>query len=106
MQRAPGEALQRVCPSCSTVSFTAERRCPWCGAGFRRRLWPALLAVGLVQAAIVLGGVTLLLVAAGDELDRRLDRRVGTVEAGLEERIEAVEAAVRKELDRRLPAPP
>jgi hypothetical protein len=106
MDRAPGEALQRVCPSCSTVSFTADRRCPWCGASFQRRLWPVLLAVSLIQAALVLGGVTLLLLAAGDELDRRLDSRVDVVQDDLERRLEDIEAAVRQELDRRLPAVP
>jgi hypothetical protein len=106
MEPTPGEAVQRVCPSCSTVAYTAERRCPWCGAGYRRRLWPALLAVALVQAAVLLAGMALMLVAAGDELDRRLDARVSSVEGDLERRLEEVEAAVREELDRRLPAIP
>jgi hypothetical protein len=106
MQRPPGEAVQRVCPSCSTVAYTEERRCPWCGAGYRRRLWPALLAVALVQTVLVLGGVALMLVAAGDELDRRLDRRVAAVQGDLEASLDDIERAVRDELDRRLPPVP
>jgi hypothetical protein len=106
MPPTPGEAVQRVCPSCSIVAYSAERRCPWCGASYRRRLWPALLAVALVQAAVILGGMALLFVAAGEELDRRLDREVRSVEANLETRLERVERNVRAELDRRLPALP
>jgi hypothetical protein len=106
MQPTPGEAVQRVCPSCSTVAYSAESRCPWCGAGYRRRLWPALLAVALVHAAIVLGGVALMLVAAGEELDRRLDRQVAGVQRDLETRLEGIEGSIREELDARLPPLP
>jgi hypothetical protein len=106
MQPAPGEAVQRVCPSCSIVAYTAEHRCPWCGAGYVRRLWPPLLAAALLQAAIVLGGVALILAAAGEELDRRLDVRVRAVERDIDATLAGVERAVREELDRRLPPAP
>jgi RNA polymerase subunit RPABC4/transcription elongation factor Spt4 len=102
MQNAPGEAVQRVCPACSTVAFTTAQRCPWCGASYRRRLWPALLAVAVVQAAIVLGGVAVMLAAAGNELDRRLDDAVRDVDATLGD----LQQSVRSELDRRLPPAP
>jgi hypothetical protein len=100
------EAVQRMCPSCSTVAYTSERRCPYCGVGYRRRLWPALLAVALVHAAVVLGGVALMIVAAGEELERRLDRSVLEVERDIDASIATVEEAVRAELDRRLPPVP
>lgn len=110
MQQVPGEAVQRICPACSTVAFTHAARCPWCGAGYRRRLWPALLAVAVVQTAIVLGGVALMLLSFGDELDRRLDRSVQTVQrdidATLDESLDRVERTVRAELDARLPPVP
>jgi hypothetical protein len=106
MHPARGEAVQRVCPSCSIVAYTAERRCPWCGAGYMRRIWPALLAAALLQAAIVLGGVALILAAAGEELDRRLDVRVRAVERDIDATLAGVERAVREELDRRLPPAP
>jgi hypothetical protein len=106
MQQAPGEAVQKVCPACSTVAFTHAPHCPWCGAGYRRRLWPALLAVAVVQAALVLGGVALMLVAAGDELDRRLDRSVRSVERDIDTSLERIQRSVRGELDRRLPPAP
>ena len=71
MRQAPGEAVQKLCPRCSTLAYTDGRRCPYCGGGYRRRLWPGLLALALVQAALVLGGVAYMLVLTGDELDRR-----------------------------------
>jgi hypothetical protein len=105
-QPAPGEAVQRVCPACSTVAFTTADRCPWCGAGYRRRLWPALLAVAVVQTAIVLGGVALILAEAGNEVDRRLDVAVRNVQRDVNTTLSGVERSVRAELDRRLPARP
>jgi RNA polymerase subunit RPABC4/transcription elongation factor Spt4 len=105
MRQAPGEAVQKLCPSCSTLAYTAERRCPWCGAGYRRRCWAALLALLLVQTALVLGGVAYMLTVAGDELDSRLDERVDRVENDLDASFDDVRQSVREELDRRLPEP-
>jgi len=59
MRQAPGESVQKLCPSCSTLAYTGDRRCPWCGTGYKRRVWGPLLALLLVQAALVLGGVRL-----------------------------------------------
>ncbi|MBA3406675.1 MAG: hypothetical protein H0U06_01225 [Solirubrobacterales bacterium] len=103
MRQAPGESVQKLCPSCSTLAYTAERRCPWCGAGYRRRLWPALLALALVQTALVLGGVGYMLTVVGDELDSALDARVSDVQRDLDDSFDDVRRAVREELDQRLP---
>jgi RNA polymerase subunit RPABC4/transcription elongation factor Spt4 len=103
MREAPTEAVQKLCPSCSTLSYTREGRCPWCGAGYRRHRWAGLIALLLVQTALILGGLAYMLTVAGDELDRRLDDRVGEVESDLEDSFDAVERSVREELDRRLP---
>ena len=105
MRQAPGESVQKLCPSCSTLAYTAEQRCPWCGAGYRRRLWPALLALALVQTALVLGGVAYMLTVLGDELDRTLDAQVSGVQRDLDDSFDDVRRAVREELDRRLPQP-
>jgi RNA polymerase subunit RPABC4/transcription elongation factor Spt4 len=105
MNQAPGEAVQKVCPRCSTVAYTGDRHCPWCGGSYKRRLWPALMALLLVQTALVLGGVTYLGTVAGDELDERLDDEVTRVERDIDRSFVDVERAVREELDRRLPAP-
>jgi RNA polymerase subunit RPABC4/transcription elongation factor Spt4 len=105
MQQAPGEAVQKLCPHCSTLAYTVERRCPWCGGGYRRRLWPALLAVAVVQTAIILAATAALFVAAGNELDNRLDREVSRVQRDLDASFEDVQQDIRAELDRRLPAP-
>jgi hypothetical protein len=98
MRQAPAESVQKVCPSCSTLSFTSERRCPWCGAGYTRRSWPGLLA-------LVLGGVAYMLTVVGDEVDSELDTRVDRVERDLDRSFDDVERSFREELDRRLPEP-
>jgi hypothetical protein len=105
MRQAPGEAVQKLCPRCSTLAYTGGRRCPWCDAGYRRRLWPRLLALALVQTALVLGGVAYMLTVFGDELDSTLDRQVDSVQRDLDSSFDDVERSVREELDRRLPAP-
>ena len=105
MQQAPGEAVQKVCPRCSTLAYTGDGHCPWCGGSYKRRRWPALLALLVVQTALVLGGVAYMLVAAGDELDSRLDDEVSRVERDLDTSFDDVRRSVRRELDRRLPPP-
>jgi sensor domain CHASE-containing protein len=54
-------------------------------------------------AVVVLGGVFVLLVAAGNEADRKLDREVNRVERNLEQQFDDIQGSVREELDRRLP---
>jgi RNA polymerase subunit RPABC4/transcription elongation factor Spt4 len=105
MNQAPGEAVQKVCPRCSTLAYTGDRRCPWCGGSYRRRLWPALLALLVVQTALVLGGVAYLGTVAADELDERIDDEVTRVERDIDRSFRDVQRSVREELDRRLPEP-
>jgi RNA polymerase subunit RPABC4/transcription elongation factor Spt4 len=103
MNQAPGEAVQKVCPRCSTVAYTGDGHCPWCGSSYKRRRWPALLALLVVQTALVIGGVAYMLTVAGDELDSRLDEEVSRVERDLDTSFDDVQRSVREELDRRLP---
>jgi RNA polymerase subunit RPABC4/transcription elongation factor Spt4 len=105
MNQAPGEAVQKVCPRCSTLAYTGDGHCPWCGGSYKRRRWPALFALLVVQTALVLGGVAYMLVVAGDELDSRLDDEVSRVERDLDTSFDDVQRSVRQELDRRLPPP-
>ena len=105
MNQAPGEAVQKVCPRCSTLAYTGAGHCPWCGGSYKRRRWPALLALLVVQTALVLGGVAYMLTLAGDELDTRLDEEVSRVERDLDTSFDDVRQSVRQELDRRLPPP-
>jgi len=105
MNQAPGEAVQKVCPRCSTLAYTGDGHCPWCGGSYKRRRWPALLALLVVQTALVLGGVAYMLTLAGDELDTRLDEEVSRVERDLDTSFDDVRQSVRQELDRRLPPP-
>jgi RNA polymerase subunit RPABC4/transcription elongation factor Spt4 len=105
MQQAPGEAVQKVCPRCSTLAYTGDRHCPWCGASYKRRAWPGLLALLVVQTVLVLGGVAAMFVIASREVDRQLDDEVSRVERDLDSSFDEVQRSVREELDRRLPAP-
>jgi len=105
MRQAPGESVQKLCPSCSTLAFTGDRRCPWCGSSYRRRIWAPLLALMLVHAALVLGGVAYMLTVFGDEVDRTLDEQVSDVQRDLDESFDDVRDSMREELDRRLPEP-
>jgi hypothetical protein len=98
------QPVQRVCPHCARISYESGARCPYCGSSFRRRTGLAGMALLLlVFAVVVLGGVFLMLVAAGNELDRRLDREVDRVERNLDDQFNEVQRDVRSELDRRLP---
>ena len=103
MHQAPGEAVQKVCPRCSTLAYTGDRRCPWCGASYKRRAWPALFVLLLVQTALVLGGVAAMFLVAGNEVDRKLDDEISRVERELDDSFDEVERSVRQELDRRIP---
>jgi hypothetical protein len=105
MNQAPGEAVQKVCPRCSTLAYTSDGHCPWCGGSYKRRRWPALLGLLVVQTALVLGGVAYMGTVAADELDERLDDEVTRVERDLDRSFEDVRRSVRQELDRRLPEP-
>ena len=105
MNQAPGEAVQKVCPRCSTLAYTGDRHCPWCGGSYRRRRWPALLALLVVQSVLVLGGVAYMLTVVADELDSRLNEEVTRVERDIDASFEEVQRSVREELDQRLPPP-
>ena len=97
---------QRVCPHCATVAYTGAGRCPYCRRSYRRRILPAVAAMLLVTAALVLGGVYYLLTEFGDQLDSELDRQVTTVQGDFERDVEGLERSIRRELDRRLPTAP
>jgi RNA polymerase subunit RPABC4/transcription elongation factor Spt4 len=105
MPQASVESVQKLCPRCRTLAFTGDRRCPWCGARYRRRTWPGIVALMLVQLALTLGGVAYMLSVFGDELDMTLDDQVSEVQRDLDGSFEDVERSVREELDRRLPEP-
>ena len=100
------EPVQRVCPHCARISYESGARCPYCGRGFRRGSGLVGMAfLLLVFAVVVLGGMFVMLVAAGHEADRKLDREVNRVERSLNGQFDEVKRDVRSELDRRLPTP-
>ena len=98
------QPVQRVCPNCARISFESGGRCPYCGGSFKRRTGLVGMAFLLsLFAVVVLGGMFLMLVAAGNEADRKLDREVSRVERNLEQQFDDIQGGVREELDRRLP---
>jgi hypothetical protein len=97
--------VERVCPHCARISYEDGRRCPYCGRSFRRSVLLPVAAMLTVFAAIVLGGVALMFVVAGREVDDQLDREVQRVERELERNFDGIQREVREELDRRLPEP-
>ena len=93
-----------MCPHCARISFESGARCPYCGKSFRRRTGLVGMAFLLfLFAVVVLGGTFLMLVAAGNEADKKLDREVSRVERNLNEQFDQIQGNVREELDRRLP---
>jgi len=64
-----------------------------------------IAAMLTVFAAVVLGGVALMFVVAGREVDDQLDREVRRVEREMERNFDGIQRDVREELDRRLPEP-
>jgi hypothetical protein len=98
--------VQRVCPHCARISYDEGGRCPFCGRSFRRSGLLAYAALLTLFTAVVLGGMTLLFIAAGNEVDRKLDREVNRVERRLESDFDGIQRDVREELDRRLPETP
>lgn len=66
---------------------------------------PTLVVVLIVHAAVVLGGVWMMLTVFGETLDDELDKEVSRVERNLERDFDRIRRDVRRELDQRLPAP-
>lgn len=104
MTRPPTAApAQRVCPHCARIAHTDDRRCPFCGRSYTRRLLPKLVLLLVLFAAGILGGVAAMLAAFGDRLETELDTRVTTVQHDLDRSVQQLGDDVREEIDRRLP---
>jgi hypothetical protein len=99
------QPVQRVCPHCARISFESGSRCPYCGSTFRRRGLLGFAVIMAIFAVVVLGGTALMLVAAGNEFDRRINREVENVHQEFQSDFDDIEQNVRDELDRRLPEP-
>jgi hypothetical protein len=70
-----------------------------------RRGLGSMAALLAVFAVVVLAGTLLLLIAAGNEFDRRIDSEVDRVHQQFESDFDTIRQEVREELDRRLPEP-
>jgi hypothetical protein len=94
---------QRVCPNCARIAHTDDRRCPFCGRAYNRRLLAKITLLLVLFAAGILGGVAAMLTAFGDRLETELDTRVGTVERELDRSVQQLGDEIRGEIDRRFP---
>lgn len=100
-----GQALQRVCPHCSTISVTAERKCPWCRRSYSRgSILPWVAALALLQTVLTIAAMAFLLTQVGDALEQELDDQVQVVQRDFEKEIDGLDTRVRRELRRELDA--
>jgi hypothetical protein len=102
---------QRLCPHCASVAVTAAPKCPWCGRRYRRSsILPALVALALVQSALIIGVVLYALSGTGDTVQNQVDDGIVRIEREIDRQVDDVDSTVRRELrrelDRRLPAAP
>lgn len=104
--RAAPPPPQRVCPHCARVAYATERRCPYCRRAYRRHTLAAVAAMLAVFAVVILGGFYVMLVAAGDELDNRIDDQVQNVQGDFDRSVRGLEQRLQRQLDERLPATP
>jgi hypothetical protein len=92
---------QRVCPHCARVAYATERRCPYCRRRYRRRTLPAIAAMLLVFAAVILGGVYFMLVSAGDRIEDRVDEQIEGAQRDFDRSLDDFERRMQQELERR-----
>lgn len=102
---------QRLCPHCASVAVTAAPTCPWCSRSYRRAsVLPAIVALLLVQTAIVLGVMVYALSGTGDSVQGQVDDGIVQIQREIDSQVNDVQSSVRselrRELDRRLPAAP
>src|SRR4051794_28476402 len=97
MEGSVGAPPQRVCPSCARISWATGPQCPYCTARFRRR--QGVTPVQLFAAAgIVVVLVALMLLIAGNQLDKQLNDRVDEVNKQLDENFNQIRTDVQKQL--------
>ena len=108
MTPSHGAPPQRVCPHCATIAYSAERNCPFCGRSYRRRG-----VAGRRRAAVrhrrwsPRRRRSLMLVAAGQEFDRRTNRQVDSVQGQFGQDVDRLERRIQREAStERLPITP
>ncbi|MDA0161502.1 hypothetical protein OM076_14595 [Solirubrobacter ginsenosidimutans] len=94
---------QRVCPNCARLSWATGPTCPYCTARFRsgRAIAPWMLAVAV---GVVLLGMVVLFVIAGQIAQHRVDDRIEQINQDFDTSLNKFRTDVQKELDARLPA--
>lgn len=99
-----GTPAQRVCPHCGRIAHTDDRRCPFCGRGYRRHLLPSIALLLVVFAIGILGGMAAMFVAVGNRVEDEVDSRVTTVQRSLERSVRRAGDDLGDQLDERLRA--
>lgn len=94
---------ERVCPHCSTLARTVDRRCPFCRRSYYRSGPGAIAAMLAVAVIIVLAGTAaLMLLLFLPALESELASQVETVQADLEGQVRDLEDAISEQFDQRL----
>ena len=93
---------QRVCPKCARISWATGPRCPYCRARFRRQSVAMLAWLLAIAVVVILAGVAIMLVIAGNRFDDELNDR----SAQIEQRFDAQVSQIRQDIRDRLNALP
>src|SRR3954462_2202071 len=98
MEGSVGAPPQRVCPSCARISWATGPQCPYCTARFRRRqgVTPWQL-FGAAAAVVVL--VAIMLLIAGNQLDKQLNDRVDEVNKELDANFNQIQKEVQDQIN-------
>lgn len=92
---------QRVCPSCSTVSQTTARDCPYCRRSFHRRSNTTAIVVAVVLSALAtIGSVTALLAATADDVDQEISSEIDVVQEDIEKEVAKAQRQIEAEVRR------
>jgi hypothetical protein len=105
MEGSVGAPPQRVCPNCARISWATGPRCPYCRARFRRQTATTMAWMLAVAVLVVLAGVLVMLLIAGERARSELDRRVERVQRDFDASVAQIREDVRRELQQATPLP-
>ena len=93
---------ERVCPHCSTLARTTDRRCPFCRRSYYRSGPGAIAGMLAVAVIVVLAGTAaLMLLLLLPTLESELASQVEIVQSDLERQLRDLEGVVSDEFDQR-----
>jgi hypothetical protein len=98
MEGTVGAPPQRVCPKCARISWATGPQCPYCNARFRRQ--QGITPWMLVAAAVaIIAVVAIMLLIAGNQLDKKLNDRVDEVNKELDANFDQIQKEVQEQIN-------